>query len=230
MPREAEWESRWWSPIINAEHLAMRDGCGLVDLSAFVDLRRHRSRAPCPPCSASPSRRWTSPSDGSSTPPCSTSGAASSPTSRSCASARRPLPGRDRRGDGHDREEVVPRPPARGRLGAAHRPHLCLDDVRPLGARARDVLQACTDDDVSHAGFRSGRAARSSSAASGRSPRASRMSASSAGSSTCRSRRAPVPGTRSGRPASSTASSRSASASTARPAGSRRDTAPSATS
>jgi glycine cleavage system aminomethyltransferase T/glycine/D-amino acid oxidase-like deaminating enzyme len=36
MPREAEWESRWWSPIINAEHLAMRDGCGLVDLSAFA--------------------------------------------------------------------------------------------------------------------------------------------------------------------------------------------------
>lgn len=36
MPRTAEWESRWWSPIINAEHLAMRDACGLVDLSAFV--------------------------------------------------------------------------------------------------------------------------------------------------------------------------------------------------
>ncbi|HUZ39513.1 MAG TPA: FAD-dependent oxidoreductase [Streptosporangiaceae bacterium] len=36
MPREAEWESRWWSPVINAEHLAMRDGCGLVDLSAFA--------------------------------------------------------------------------------------------------------------------------------------------------------------------------------------------------
>jgi glycine cleavage system aminomethyltransferase T/glycine/D-amino acid oxidase-like deaminating enzyme len=34
--REAEWESRWWSPIINAEHLAMRDSCGLVDLSAFA--------------------------------------------------------------------------------------------------------------------------------------------------------------------------------------------------
>src|SRR5580704_11277550 len=31
MEREAEWESRWWSPIINAEHLAMRDACGLVD-------------------------------------------------------------------------------------------------------------------------------------------------------------------------------------------------------
>src|SRR6202035_1723029 len=36
MERPAEWESRWWSPIINAEHLAMRDGCGLVDLSAFA--------------------------------------------------------------------------------------------------------------------------------------------------------------------------------------------------
>jgi len=38
MDRAAEWESRWWSPIINAEHLAMRDACGLVDLSAFAVL------------------------------------------------------------------------------------------------------------------------------------------------------------------------------------------------
>ncbi|MCI0633179.1 MAG: FAD-dependent oxidoreductase [Actinobacteria bacterium] len=36
MPREAEWDSRWWSPIINAEHLAMRERVGLVDLSAFA--------------------------------------------------------------------------------------------------------------------------------------------------------------------------------------------------
>jgi glycine cleavage system aminomethyltransferase T/glycine/D-amino acid oxidase-like deaminating enzyme len=36
MEREAEWEARWWSPIINAEHLAMRDACGLVDLTAFA--------------------------------------------------------------------------------------------------------------------------------------------------------------------------------------------------
>jgi glycine cleavage system aminomethyltransferase T len=33
--REAEWESRWWSPIINAEHLAMRDRAGMFDLTAF---------------------------------------------------------------------------------------------------------------------------------------------------------------------------------------------------
>ena len=34
--REAEWESRWWSPIINAEHLAMRERAGIFDLSAFA--------------------------------------------------------------------------------------------------------------------------------------------------------------------------------------------------
>jgi glycine cleavage system aminomethyltransferase T/glycine/D-amino acid oxidase-like deaminating enzyme len=36
MERPAEWESRWWSPIINAEHLALREACGIVDLSAFT--------------------------------------------------------------------------------------------------------------------------------------------------------------------------------------------------
>ncbi|HYX79611.1 MAG TPA: FAD-dependent oxidoreductase [Actinomycetota bacterium] len=36
LPREAEWESRWWSPIISAEHLALRDRAGIVDLSAFA--------------------------------------------------------------------------------------------------------------------------------------------------------------------------------------------------
>jgi glycine cleavage system aminomethyltransferase T/glycine/D-amino acid oxidase-like deaminating enzyme len=34
--REAEWDARWWSPIINAEHLAMRDRAAMVDLTAFT--------------------------------------------------------------------------------------------------------------------------------------------------------------------------------------------------
>src|SRR5829696_4442685 len=34
-PREHEWDARWWSPIINAEHLAMRDGAAIFDLTAF---------------------------------------------------------------------------------------------------------------------------------------------------------------------------------------------------
>ena len=33
--REAEWDSRWWSSIINAEHLAMRERAAMFDLSAF---------------------------------------------------------------------------------------------------------------------------------------------------------------------------------------------------
>ena len=42
--RPNEWDARWWSPIINAEHLAMRDRVGMVDLSAFAvfDVTRCR--------------------------------------------------------------------------------------------------------------------------------------------------------------------------------------------
>ncbi|HSO30415.1 MAG TPA: FAD-dependent oxidoreductase [Candidatus Sulfomarinibacteraceae bacterium] len=36
MPRDAEWEARWWSPIINAEHLALRDRVGLIENPAFA--------------------------------------------------------------------------------------------------------------------------------------------------------------------------------------------------
>lgn len=38
MPREHEWDSRWWSPIINAEHLRMREAAAVIDLSAFQIL------------------------------------------------------------------------------------------------------------------------------------------------------------------------------------------------
>ena len=34
--RPDEWDARWWSPIINAEHLAMREAAGIFDLSAFA--------------------------------------------------------------------------------------------------------------------------------------------------------------------------------------------------
>lgn len=33
-----EWDTRWWSPIIEAEHLAMRKRVALVDLAAFAIL------------------------------------------------------------------------------------------------------------------------------------------------------------------------------------------------
>src|SRR3954469_15582837 len=38
LPREHEWDARWWSPIINAEHLRMREAAGVIDLTAFQVL------------------------------------------------------------------------------------------------------------------------------------------------------------------------------------------------
>jgi glycine cleavage system aminomethyltransferase T/glycine/D-amino acid oxidase-like deaminating enzyme len=38
MPRDHEWDARWWSPIINAEHLRLREAAGIIDLSAFQVL------------------------------------------------------------------------------------------------------------------------------------------------------------------------------------------------
>ncbi|MGH2972032.1 MAG: GcvT family protein [Gaiellaceae bacterium] len=35
-PRTHEWEARWWSPIINGEHLAMRERAAMFDLTAFT--------------------------------------------------------------------------------------------------------------------------------------------------------------------------------------------------
>ena len=39
--RTAEWDRRWWSPIIEAEHLAMRDRVAMVDLGAFAIFDVH---------------------------------------------------------------------------------------------------------------------------------------------------------------------------------------------
>lgn len=36
--RPHEWDARWWSPIINAEHLAMRERVAMIDLSAFAQF------------------------------------------------------------------------------------------------------------------------------------------------------------------------------------------------
>jgi len=34
--REHEWDYRWWSPIQNAEHLALRESVAMIDLTAFA--------------------------------------------------------------------------------------------------------------------------------------------------------------------------------------------------
>src|SRR4029079_3128801 len=38
MPREHEWDSRWWSPLCNAEHRRLREAAGVIGLSAFQIL------------------------------------------------------------------------------------------------------------------------------------------------------------------------------------------------
>ena len=106
--RPNEWDARWWSPIINAEHLAMRESAGIFDLSVVRDLRHRRRRARStrvqkvvrPPDGRRRSVAW-------STRRSCPRPAASSPTSRSCASAEDHLPGGHRRRPRHGRPEVV---------------------------------------------------------------------------------------------------------------------------
>ena len=33
--REVEWDNRWWCPIIDGEHLNLRENAGMIDLTAF---------------------------------------------------------------------------------------------------------------------------------------------------------------------------------------------------
>ncbi|GAC1664098.1 MAG: hypothetical protein NVS9B8_03950 [Candidatus Limnocylindrales bacterium] len=82
--RPNEWDARWWSPIINAEHLAMRENAGIFDLSAFAifDIVGPGALASVQQVAL---RRWTWRSGASSTRQCSGSAAASSRISRSCA-------------------------------------------------------------------------------------------------------------------------------------------------
>ena len=232
MPREAEWDARWWSPIINAEHLAMRERAGYVDLSAFVVfdvVGRGRARRRC---SASPSAQIdVAPGRVVYTPIIDERGGFRADLTIM------------RLGDDHFR--VV--------TGGAHgnldrkwfRDHLPADGSAQVvdltsafttiglwGPRARDILGSLTDADVSQRGVQVRHLPRRSRSARWTcSPRASPTSASSAGSCTL-----PIEqGARLWdlRPRGGHAArrgARSASACTARPAASRRATAPTAPS
>ena len=85
--REAEWDTRWWSPIINAEHLAMRDRAGIFDLSAFAVFDVSGPGALDGAADASRCASGRRRGSGRSTRRGCRRAAASSPTSRSCGSA-----------------------------------------------------------------------------------------------------------------------------------------------
>ncbi len=227
--REAEWDARWWSPIISAEHLAMRDRVAMVDLAAFavfdvsgpgaLDYLQGLAVAQLDV----PIGRVVY------TPLLAANGGIFADLTIMRL--------------GHDTFRVV----TGGGMGMRDKKwftdHLPADGSAQLfdatsalytlgiwGPRARDVLAGATSDDVSDAGFPFGTCRVIEIGPVRAWPRGSRMSVSSAGRSTSRWRRASGCGTRSGRPASRTGSSPPASACTARPAGSRRGIAPTAPS
>ena len=133
MPREAEWESRWWSPIINAEHLAMRDRVGMVDLSAFAifDVTGpgacdYLERLCVNKVDVAAGRTVYTPL---------LNGAGGILADLTIMRlGRRPLPGRDRRRHGHARQEALHRRAAGRRLRPALRRDELVDDDRAVGA------------------------------------------------------------------------------------------------
>ena len=190
--RESEWEARWWSPIINAEHLAMRERAAMVDLSAFaifdidgpgaLDVVQRLAvrqmdvavgRAVYTPLLTPQRRLPLRPHDHA---PRRASTSASSPAART----------------GWLGPQVVRRPPARptARRSCTTRPRAWCT-LGLWGPRARDILAAHDRATTSPTRASRSRApARSRSARCACSPRGSPTSATSAGSSTCRSSRA----------------------------------------
>ena len=131
--REAEWDTRWWSPLINAEHLAMRDRAGIFDLSAFAifdvsgpgaldALQAVSMRQVDAAVGRVVYTPWLSPSGGFKS------------DLTIMRLGRRAFPRRHGRRPRHGGPQVALRPPSRRRLGAARRPHLSVVDPRSLGA------------------------------------------------------------------------------------------------
>ena len=139
MPREHEWDSRWWSPIINAEHLRMREAAGVIDLTAFcvfdidgpgrardraAHLRRAvRRRGRQGHLHAGARRQGRLPL-----------------RPHRDAARRRPLPRGHRRRARHGRPEVVRRPPADDGATTLTDHTDAISTIGLWGPRARDIL------------------------------------------------------------------------------------------
>ena len=228
--REAEWDARWWSPIVNAEHLAMRDRAGIFDLSAFAifdligpgaldALQTVSMRQVDVSVGRVVYTPWLSPSGGF----------------KSDLTIMRLGEEQFRvvTGGAHgmaDRKWLADRLPDDGSAQLVDLTS-SWSTIGLWGPRSRDIVSSLTRDDVTQRRVcvrnvqddrvRPGPGARLAHLVRRR-PRA--------GSSTCRSSRERGSGISCGKPASRTASSRAASGSTERPAGSRSATGPTAPS
>jgi glycine cleavage system aminomethyltransferase T len=150
--REAEWDSRWWSPIVNAEHLALRERAGMVDLSAFAvfdvtgpgaldGLQRVSMRQVDVPVGRVVYTPWLTPRGGF----------------RADLTIMRLGPEEFRvvTGGLHgmaDRKWLVDHLPAVGSAQVADQTSSWCT-LGLWGPRARDILASVTSDDVSHEGF-----------------------------------------------------------------------------
>ena len=132
MPRSAEWDARWWSPVINAEHLAMRESCALVNLSAFAifDVTGPSSLDAGAVAGGRPAGRGARPGRLHLA-----AGRAGRVQGRPDHHAARPaaVPGRHRRGHRPGRPGLVRGAPARRRLRRAGRPDLGPGHAGPVG-------------------------------------------------------------------------------------------------
>ena len=234
MPREHEWDSRWWSPIINAEHLRMREAAAVIDLTAFeifditgpgaLDTVQRTCVAQCDVAVGKVIY----------TPVLDPKGGFISDLTV-MRLGRRPLPRRHRRRPRHGRPQDVRRPADRQRSTTlTHR----TDEISTIGLwgpKARTILESLTSDDVSDEGFGFLTCREISVQASNGETLtvlASRISyVGELGWELYVSMdRPPRCGTPCSRPALRTARARPASASTAPPAASRRATAPTGSS
>ena len=153
--REAEWESRWWSPIINAEHLALRDRAGFTDLTAFA-IFDVTGPAALDAVQRVAMRQMDVPVGRVVYTPVLTPVGRVQGRPDDHADGRRRVPRGHRRRLGDVRPEVVLpttcRPTARP--GAQiHDQTNAWTTLGLWGPRARDILSSVTSDDVSHEGF-----------------------------------------------------------------------------
>ena len=231
----AEWDARWWSPIINAEHLAMREGGRAGRPVGVQHLRRRSDPARWRRCSGCAVAQMD----------VAVGRVVYTPVLNAAGGIRSDLTIM-RLGDDHfrvvtggvhgnaDRKWFADHAPADGSAQVVDQTN-AFTTIGLWGPNARDILESVTRADVSHEAFPFGTCREIEVGSQvGCSPRGSPTSASSAGSCTSRSSRAHGCGDAAlrGGPAS-TAWSRWGSASTAPPAASRRATArtaPSSTS
>ena len=140
--REHEWDARWWSPIINAEHLAMRDRAAMFDLTAFsiFDVEGPGALDVVQKVSA---RQMNVPSGRVIYTPVLTPSGGFKSDLTIMKMDDETVPRRHRRRARDGRQEVVRRPSARRRLGDDRRLDLDLVHRRALGpAGARHPLVA----------------------------------------------------------------------------------------